>query len=181
MLASTASLSLSPDGFATGRMVAAQVKSGPSFFENPSAAGWRFYPEDKHRNYWERFPLPVVLILHDPDSSKTYWTDARQAPRIPAGEKDRSIEIPRANLLEATSPVTLFENAGVLDRPFIPSIEEALIQLVTTVSSSGSFPLSYFDLFTHGLTSIYSHLTAFICICLHGLRALVESGLRRPA
>ena len=96
----------------------------------------------------------MLLILHDPDKSKSYWTDALQALRIPAGEKDRSIEVPRANLLEATNPVTLFENAGVVDLPFIPSIEEVLRQLVTTVSSSGSFPLSYFDLFTHGLTNI---------------------------
>ena len=42
---------VTPEGFATGRTVAAQVKAGPSFFQHPSAAGWKFYPEDKHRNY----------------------------------------------------------------------------------------------------------------------------------
>src|SRR5437879_4786508 len=53
------------DGFATGRLVAAQVKSGNSYFDYATGAGWKFYPADKHRRYWESFPLPVLIILHD--------------------------------------------------------------------------------------------------------------------
>jgi hypothetical protein len=142
------------EGFATGRTVAAQVKAGPSFFQNQSAAGWKFYPEDKHRNYWEHFPLPVLLVLHNPDKGESYWIDARQALRAPTREERAYIEVPKANLLEMTSPAALFENAGVLDQPFIPAIEDVLKRLVTTVSNEGTFPLSYFDLFVHGLTNI---------------------------
>ncbi|HBA6539673.1 TPA: DUF4365 domain-containing protein, partial [Escherichia coli] len=50
---------VSPEGFATGRMIAVQIKSGPSFFQE-SQGDWVFYPEEKHRFYWERFPLPVL-------------------------------------------------------------------------------------------------------------------------
>lgn len=142
------------EGFATGRTVAAQVKSGPSFFQNTSTAGWKFYPEDKHQNYWEHFPLPVLLVLHNPDNAKSYWIDARQALRAPSHEERAYIEVPKTNVLEATSPAALFENAGVLDQPFVPAIEDVLRQLVTTVSNEGTFPLSYFDLFVHGLTNI---------------------------
>ncbi|WP_139051675.1 DUF4365 domain-containing protein, partial [Pseudomonas amygdali] len=69
------------EGFATGRIVAVQVKSGPSYFKNPTLTGWKFYPERKHRNYWESFSLPVLLVLHDPDTNKSYWADARQLLR----------------------------------------------------------------------------------------------------
>lgn len=142
------------DGLATGRTVAAQVKAGPSFFEKPSALGWKYYPEDKHRNYWEHFPLPVLLVLHNPDNGESYWIDARQALRLPARDERAFIEVSRANLLAATSPSALFENAGVLDEPFLPAIADVLRRLVTTISNEGTFPLSYFDLFVHGLTNI---------------------------
>lgn len=110
--------------------------------------------EGNDRNYWEQFPLPVLLILHDPENDKTFWIDARQALRTPAREERAYIEVPEANLLEKTSPAVLFENAGVLDQPFIPSIDDLLKRLVETRSTEGAFPLSYFDLFAHGLTNI---------------------------
>src|SRR5271167_1479117 len=95
------------DGFATGRTVAVQVKAGPSFFQNQSDAGWKFYPGDKHRHYWEHFPLPVVLVLHNPETGKSYWVDARQALRVPAREERPFIEVPKANLLEGANPTDL--------------------------------------------------------------------------
>lgn len=142
------------EGFATGRTVAAQVKAGPSFFQYRTGAGWKFYPEDKHRAYWEQFPLPVLLILHNTDTGHSYWIDVRQALRIPVREERAFIEVPETNLLEKTDPAALFENAGVLKQPFIPAIEDVLTELITTVSNEGTFPLSYFDLFVHGLTNI---------------------------
>lgn len=141
------------EGFATGRLVAVQVKSGSSYFAHPSSRGWKFYPENKHRNYWESFPLPVVLVLHDPNTCKSFWTDARQALRI-HGEERAFIEVPSSNVLEETDTFELFENAGVQDQAFIPEIAEVLRQLVATRSFEGTFPLSYFDLFVHGLTNI---------------------------
>jgi Domain of unknown function (DUF4365) len=142
------------DGFATGRTVGAQVKAGPSFFQNPSAAGWKFYPQEKHRNYWEHFPLPVLLILHNPEGGDSYWIDIRQALRVPTRQECPFVKVPKINLLQSTNPATLFENAGVLDQPFIAEIGDVLKRLLTTVSNEETFPLSYFDLFVHGLTNI---------------------------
>jgi hypothetical protein len=50
-------------GRLTGRLVAAQIKSGDSYFRD-GGDEWRFSPQDRHRFYWERFPLPVLLFLH---------------------------------------------------------------------------------------------------------------------
>ena len=52
------------DGYATGRLVAAQVKTGSSYFDHATAPGWKFYPANKHRRYWESFPLPVLVDVN---------------------------------------------------------------------------------------------------------------------
>ncbi|BAT59397.1 hypothetical protein GJW-30_1_01930 [Variibacter gotjawalensis] len=140
--------------FATGRTIAVQVKSGPSFFKHDANDAFKFYPEEKHRRYWEGFPLPVVLVIHDPRSGKSYWTDARQELRSPSKAGHAYISIPKANLLQETPPQVLFENAGVTDQPFIDDLTEVMLALLTIKSGEQSFPLSYFDLYVQGLTSI---------------------------
>lgn len=153
------------DGFATGRLMAVQVKAGPSYFMSRTAQGWKFYPEEKHRRYWEGFPIPVLLVLHDPVSGASYWSDARQALRTLPAEQSY-IEVLSQNLLESTDAITLFENAGVQDKPFIGDINKVLSALLATKSRNACFPLSYFELFTHGLTnlcrSIYYGMDAII-------------------
>jgi len=89
-----------------------------------------------------------------------YWSNESgqrellRSLRVPTREERRFIEVPRANVLQATSPAALFENAGVLDQPFIPAIKDVLERLMTSVSNEGTFPLRYFDLFVQGLTNI---------------------------
>lgn len=142
------------EGLATGRIVAVQVKSGPSYFANTSDHGWKFYPEAKHRSYWESFPLPVLLVLHDPNSKISYWADIRQSLRSPGRVEQAFIEVPAHNVLEDTDAFELFETAGAQDQPFIGDLDEVLAKLLSTRSKEASFPLSHFDLFTHGLTNI---------------------------
>lgn len=145
---------VNPEGFATGKMLAVQVKSGLSYFKNPSAKGWKFYPEEKHRGYWESFPLPVIIVLHNPASNLSYWADVRQALRTPSRKAEPFIEVPEYNVLQDTDVVQLFATAGVQNEVFIDDLQGVLQKLLSTRSRNASFPLSYFDLFTHGLTNI---------------------------
>lgn len=145
---------VSPEGYATSRIMAVQVKSGPSYFQNAPDCGWKFYPDAKHRNYWESFPLPVLLVLHNPDSNISYWADVRQILRNPGGAKEAFIEVPAYNVLDKTEAFALFETAGAQDKPFIEDLDGVLATLIATRSASACFPLSHFDLFTHGLTNI---------------------------
>ncbi|PAQ01925.1 DUF4365 domain-containing protein [Mesorhizobium mediterraneum] len=142
------------NGYATGKLIAVQVKSGPSFFTHATENGWKFYPEKKHLLYWEQFPLPVILVLHDPVAGCSYWVDVRQALRIPRREENAFIEVPKTNLLQETAPLTLFETAGVQEGIFVEDLGELLMLLVRTRCDNASFVLSYFDLFVHGLTNI---------------------------
>ena len=139
-------------GRVTGRLVAVQVKSGPSYFSRPTDEGFRFYPGDEHRAYWEGFPLPVILVLHDPEAGQSYWSEIRQQLR--AGGGSGAVIVPRDQILEATSREALFATLGTDDEPYLETLDEVLGALLNTHSNSGSLPLTHFDLFVHGLTNI---------------------------
>lgn len=143
---------VSPEGFATGRMVALQIKSGSSFFRE-SKGDWVFHPEEKHRFYWERFPLPVLLVIHNPDTNLSYWQDVRQSLRTAKPSDEKGIRIPKSNVLQNTSAQALFEGFAVIDQGFMP-VEKVLDYLIKTKSGCALFPLSYFNLFCSGLTNI---------------------------
>lgn len=137
------------DGYATGRMIAVQIKSGESYLKEKEGA-WVFYPENKHKFYWERFPLPVIVILHDPISDQSYWRDVRQALRA---SPDNGILISKKSILQKTDSNELFASFAAANQGFM-SIEEILNYLLTTASKNESFPVSYFSLFCSGLTNI---------------------------
>jgi hypothetical protein len=161
------------DGYATGRIIAVQIKSGESFLIEKGDS-WVFYPEKKHKFYWERFPLPVMIILHDPGTNQSYWQDVRQVLRV---SSEKGIFVPKGNILQDTDANTLFEGFAVLDQSFM-SIDEILNYLLITKSRNGSFPVSYFSLFCSGLTnicrSLYFGMDAAMTIAEENLR-LAES------
>lgn len=61
----------------SGVILAVQVKSGPSYFAHSQENGFNYYPASKHRKYWGRINLPVILILHNPDSGLTIYTNVK--------------------------------------------------------------------------------------------------------
>lgn len=138
------------EGAATGQLVAAQIKSGASYLDDAGEA-WRFYPSRKHRFYWERFPLPVLLFLHSPDDGVVYWTDVRQALRNPAALQG-SIEIPKHNRLQYASARDLFATTGASSQPYLP-IDDVLLTLASRTAPAGTFAISYLELFALGLTN----------------------------
>lgn len=138
------------DGAASGHLVAAQVKSGASYLKDAGDA-WSFYPQHKHRFYWERFPLPVLLFLHSPSDGAIYWVDVRQALRSP-GADTASIRVPKRNLLQNATAGDLFESVGASAGAFLP-VDAVLSQLAARVAPPGTFSLSYLELFALGLTN----------------------------
>jgi hypothetical protein len=62
---------------ATGKIVAVQIKSGDSFLHNNKNDSWTFYPEEKHKVYWEKFPIPVILLIYRPTDNEIYFIDVR--------------------------------------------------------------------------------------------------------
>lgn len=142
------------DGSVTGRLVGVQAKGGPSWFIYPTDDGWKYYPSEKHRTYWERYPLPVMLVLHDTNTKVSYWMDARQALRSPDTSKEAFLLVPKSQVLETTPPLQLFQHAGAQSEPFIETMDGLIDALLQRRSENADFPVSFLDLFAGGLTNI---------------------------
>jgi hypothetical protein len=65
------------DSTPSGRLIALQIKAGPSYFSEDVPGGWVYRGNDTHLLYWLRHCLPVVLLLHDPEARITYWAHVR--------------------------------------------------------------------------------------------------------
>ncbi|BAY50669.1 hypothetical protein SAMD00079811_83000 (plasmid) [Scytonema sp. HK-05] len=145
------------NGEAPGRLAAAQIKSGASYLRD-KGDHWAFYPDPKHKVYWECFPLPVYLFLHDPQSGLTYYTDARYYLNIP--ERDREytyIPVLKANRLDMVSSEELMTSVGPVSSNLL-EYPELLKTMVRGHSGNASFPLTYLDLFCNGLTNLCRHI-----------------------
>jgi hypothetical protein len=137
-------------GRATGRIVAVQVKSGASYFKD-GGDHWLFQPAEKHRFYWEVFPLPVLLMLHSPVDGLTFWVDARQALR--SARPGGPIAVPKACPLQTATATDLFYSTGGAAHSFL-ELPAVLARMCAVGTTGSTFRLTYFDLFANGLTNI---------------------------
>lgn len=135
-------------GEATGHMVFVQVKSGASYFERATNEAVTFTPVTKHRSYWERSALPVILVLHNESTAETVWVDARDALR----SGNTAVEVPRCNVFDERGVLEALNANGPLPLEPIPMSELVKIAL-SRKSPSAGLPLDYLDLFLHGLTN----------------------------
>jgi hypothetical protein len=134
---------------ADGHIVAVQVKSGTSYITRNDDF-IKVDVEEKHRDYWERFPLPVILIVYDPVRQEAYWQDARQILRSGIVAV---INVPKANILRRESKLEIFRNCGALGYEFLDE-DEVVRQLILNKHNKPGFPISFFDIFVNGLTDI---------------------------
>jgi hypothetical protein len=151
-----------PTGNASGRIVAVQVRSGPSHFRGEGDEAVAYTPLERHRNYWREFQLPVILVLFHPDRQIAYWTDARAQLR--AGET--TIRVPLDQRLDAEGVLDALQADGPLpETPLSPS-EIARLMLVEEEPMNGNARLTFLDLFVQGLTdfpgwSVYFNMDLF--------------------
>src|SRR4051812_9415847 len=61
------------DCLPTGKIIAAQVKSGTSYFRNLKPDAITFRGQLQHLDYWLKHDLSVIVILYDPASDVAYW------------------------------------------------------------------------------------------------------------
>ena len=136
-------------GVVTGRLVAVQVKSGSTYFASRSDTDVAYTPKEKHRAYWARHPLPVILVLHEPDTGRSIWTDARGQLRDGA----KTLRVPLDNHLDRAGVLA----ALAVDGP-LPSERRSPAEVATEMAAARhpnpGFRLSYLDLFLGGMTDI---------------------------
>lgn len=151
-------------GEATGRIVAVQIKSGDSYLyeAKKDTKNWTFYLDEKHMNYWEKYPIPVILLVYHPTNDTIYFIDARHYLRINGMD---NIKIPKSNILNKLNKNRIFETVGEFDEPFL-EIKDVFGQLVSTQCDTSEFNISYLDLYLQGLTNMCTQLYFDIAIAM---------------
>ena len=94
------------DGRATGRLLAIQLKSGPSYFEESQGDSYVFRVDNQHVEYWLDHCLPVVMCLCDVDVREVYWQAVDAETATPTG-KGFKILIPKSQKLDSNSEANL--------------------------------------------------------------------------
>jgi hypothetical protein len=148
------------DGFATGLVIAVQVKSGSSYL-NIKDGRIVYRPLAKHANYWREFPIPVPLAIHDPKSQKIFWADARQQLR--AGQDD-NILIPLSQTVFDADAAAFFATLRPIEKQLSES--QVITALAANVHNDAGFQLSFLDLFGFGITDIGRKLFFSMSLCM---------------
>jgi hypothetical protein len=94
-----AQVEMKREGRPTGRLVGLQIKSGPSYFDEPYEDGWIFRPKEKHVQYWLNHSLPVYALLVKLDTMTVYWQEITEQQLRTGPRGGVYVEIPRANVL----------------------------------------------------------------------------------
>lgn len=106
-------------GRPNGRLIAVQVKSGASYFKNPTQGGWRYSLRESHLEYWGKYALPVILVLYDPDKDEAYWQVVLPEKLSRTAVGGYTIFIPEAQVLDVSSLPALQQlaNEGLPQEP----------------------------------------------------------------
>lgn len=90
---------ITSEGLVTGQMLAVQIKYGKSFVSEQNRWGYVYRGELKHFNYLANYPLPVLIVICDPNTEECYWTafDKTQAEVTASGWK---LTVSRENILK---------------------------------------------------------------------------------
>lgn len=61
------------NNIATGKLIALQIKSGKSWFEERVDNGFVFRGKREHLEYWQKHSLPVLIVLYNDEEEIAYW------------------------------------------------------------------------------------------------------------
>jgi hypothetical protein len=87
---------------ATGKLIALQIKSGESFFNEKTTDGIVFRGELKHLSYWMSHSLPVMLVIYNIKEDIAYWQIVNKHT-ITKTEKNWKLHIPLIQKIDTSS------------------------------------------------------------------------------
>lgn len=101
-----------------GKQVAAQIKSGASYFKKETSEC--VLPVKSHRNYWLEHQLEVVGFVYVPAVKCAYWVNIKKfLKRNPSAVNIRFLAT-EANRLEETTFLNLFQPSCLGREPVLP-------------------------------------------------------------
>jgi hypothetical protein len=113
------------DGEPTGKIIAVQIKSGPSYFAVEDATEIVFQGELKHLTYWLDHKLPVIVVLYHTDRDTAYWQHVSEESiiRLP---KTWKMSIPRNQTIEAAHITRLEQIASSDTKELVAQLKQEL-------------------------------------------------------
>lgn len=132
---------------ATGRIMAVQIKSGSSYL-NENGTNWTFYVDEAHKNYWRLFPIPVMLLVYNPNDKNVYFVDAKYVLNATG-----RIDIPKKNVLcEENKSEFLKTIGGSLAK--CSEVNDVFSFMLQKKCDEIFFSVSFLELFVSGLTNL---------------------------
>jgi hypothetical protein len=109
--------------FDPGLVLGAQIKSGPTAFEEPrkdesgQIIGWWFRDDDRqHMDYWLDHSVPHVIVLHDLTTGVSYW--AAVTPKaVESTGKGAKVFVPVENTIDINHRDALLRVAATVRTP----------------------------------------------------------------
>lgn len=166
---------VSVDGQARGPIIAVQIKSGKSYIIQDDLNNIVYYPNVQHSAYWENYPLPVILIIYNPEDNTLYWEDVRQALR--AKDKKNKILIPKSNKIENENRNDIFKNCYNSDFQYTENVKEIVYEMSLKRTNNAGFLITWAEMFCYGLTDICQELYYGIDLFMTIARTRVTGGL----
>ncbi len=122
-------------GLVTGKLIALQIKTGPSWFQESTQHGYVFRGDNEHLKYWMEHSLPVLIILHNDETHISYWQAIKTENIIQTG-KGWKIIVPKTQKIN-------------------PGMDVDLRRLVDKLPIHKSYTISKIDDLSHGLAKRY--------------------------
>lgn len=105
-----------------GKLLALQIKSGVSWFDEPGPGGWWHRPDTKHVQYWTNHSLPVVVVLVHPKTERCHWQHVNADTLVETSGGGWKLLVPELNVLDA-SALTPLRKAAQGD-PYVLRLRE---------------------------------------------------------
>jgi tetratricopeptide (TPR) repeat protein len=129
------------DGEPTARLLALQVKSGPSYFTSEGKTHVPFYVEEKHIKYWGDHSLPTILVLYDHSRKLLVWALTSSAVKVGKSNGWR-IDVPLNQVFDTTVRDEWFEIARVGKAPTPEAAKALSDQVEASANASEETPTS---------------------------------------
>lgn len=140
--------------FPTGKLVAAQVKSGMSYIRSETDESFRFYPRQDDLTYWGGLSIPLFLLVYHPENKTVYWADVQKTIAAADDEDINSIEFSKSAKLNSEFVDYLkarFDLKVYDDEAFAVARSELEKLQATIAGGTPAVKLSGLDLFLEGL------------------------------
>jgi hypothetical protein len=83
-----------------GRLLALQIKGGPSWFKEAASGGWWFRPDAAHVQYWTNHSLPVAVVLYHPETRRCHWQLVNRETLVETSTGGWKLLVPATHVLD---------------------------------------------------------------------------------